>query len=103
MFTRSHQIKLDGVPAPHLKPRASDGSFAASALVLALAGTLESIPDAKSHGNSGNWVACAGFFTDRSQPRRSFFAFESAGARAGDSGIPARHLVTELRKTHGPV
>jgi hypothetical protein len=68
-----------------------------------LAGTLESIEDAESHGNVGNRVARAGFFAYGSKPEGIFFAFDYAGTWARDFGIPAWHLVTELRKAYGPV
>src|ERR1700685_1675262 len=93
LITRSSRARP---PAPHLKPclRWFGYRFPSCSPITP---TLESIQDAESHRNFGNRIAGSGFFACGGKPGGKFFAFNSACARAGGSGILARHVVTELR------
>jgi hypothetical protein len=55
------------------------------------------------HGNSQSRLTGARVPVAGSESGRDFIAFGLPVSRSADCGISARHLVTELRETYGPV
>jgi len=59
--------------------------------------------DAESDRNSQGWGKSTGIQSGSGKSSPNVFAERPGEARFGDRGVLARHLVTELRETHGPV
>ncbi len=93
-----------GAPAPH--QRTSPVSMLVPRVFHRLASAtsaLESRQDVASHGNSGCRLARAGIPVVGRESRRDSLPFRFSVAGSADRGVSARHLVTELRETHGSV
>src|SRR5581483_359958 len=78
-------------------------SCAAAVIVSGFCAALKSNQHAGLHRDASGRNACAGIQLTRRESSGRVFALRTARNRCADSRVPARNLVTELRKTHDSV